>query len=147
MERGDPAAALRRKALVLQMVTALHDTQQHLTGESAGQPHMEEALTLIHEQFNQDLPIPGLAREVGLSATHFRRRFRAYTGRSPVEYIRDLRMAEAQRLLREGVPIKQVAATVGYEDPFYFMRVFRAVIGTPPGAFARRHSRTEIADP
>jgi AraC-like DNA-binding protein len=139
MERGDPAAALRRKTLVLQMVAALYDTQQQLAGESTGQMRMEKALALIHERFNRDLRIADLAREVGLSATHFRRRFRVYTGRSPLEYIRGLRMAEAQQLLREGVPIKQVANATGYRDPFYFMRVFRTAVGTPPGTFAREH--------
>ena len=100
---------------------------------------MEQALTLIHERFNRDIPIPELAREVGLSATHFRRHFRVYTGRSPLEYIRDLKMAEAKRLLREGTPIKQVAAAVGYPDPFYFMRVFKQATGTPPGRFVREN--------
>lgn len=141
MERGDPAAALRRKTLVLQMVLSLHDAQQQLAGTTTGQPHIEQALALIHERFNRNLPIPALAREVGLSTTHFRRRFHAYTGRSPVAYIRDLRIAEAQRLLREGLPIKQVATATGYEDPFYFMRVFRATVGMPPGAFSRQYSQ------
>ncbi len=142
MQRGDPAAALRRKTLVLQMIVALQDTQQQLAGEPQGHPRIEQALALLHDRFNRDIPIPELARAVGLSPTHFRRQFHAYTGRSPVAYIRDLRMAEAQRLLREGLPIKQVAAAVGYEDPFYFMRVFRASVGTPPGGYARRHSMT-----
>ncbi len=140
MQRGDPADALRRKTLVLQMVLALHDTQKQLVGEAPGEPRIEKALALIHDGFNRDTPIPDLARAVGLSTTHFRRQFRSYTGRSPLEYLRDLRMAEAQRLLREGLPIKQVAIAVGYEDPFYFMRVFRASIGTPPGSYARQHS-------
>jgi AraC-like DNA-binding protein len=140
MERGDPAAALRRKTLVLQMVVSLYDSQQQLTGEAFGQLRMEQALSLIHDQFNRDLSIPELASNVGLSATHFRRQFRTCTGRSPLEYIRALRMAEAQRLLREGRPVKQVAAAVGYDDPFYFMRVFRAEVGTPPATFARQHS-------
>jgi AraC family transcriptional regulator of arabinose operon len=137
MQRGDPAAALRRKALVLQMVVALQDTQQQLAGEPQGHPRIEQALALLHDRFNRDIPIPELAREVGLSPTHFRRQFLAYTGRTPVAYIRDLRMAEAQRLLREGMPIKQVADAVGYQDPFYFMRVFRTTVGSPPGSFAR----------
>jgi AraC-like DNA-binding protein len=141
MQRADPAAALRRKTLVLQMVVALLDTQQQLAGDPLGYPHIEEALALLHDRFNRDISIPELAREVGLSTTHFRRRFRATTGRSPVAYIRDLRMAEAQRLLREGMPIKQVASAVGYSDPFYFMRVFRATVGTPPGQYIRQHSR------
>lgn len=140
MERGDAAAALRRKTLVLQMVLSLHDAQQQLAGATTGERHMEQALALIHERFNRDLPVPDLARAVGLSTTHFRRRFRAYTGRAPVAYIRELRIAEAQRLLREGRAIKQVAGAVGYDDPFYFMRVFRAVVGIPPGKYTREHT-------
>lgn len=47
-------------------------------------------------------------------------------------------MAEAKRRLREGIPIKQVAAEVGYSDTFYFMRVFKRTIGCPPGAYANQ---------
>jgi AraC-like DNA-binding protein len=138
MPRGDRADALRRKTLVLQMILALHDTQRHHAGAATEEPRIEKALARIHDQFNRDIPIPDLAREVGLSATHFRRRFRAHTGRSPLEYIRDLRVAEAQRLLREGRPIKQVALDLGYQDVFYFMRVFKKATGLPPGRFVRQ---------
>ena len=47
---------------------------------------------------------------------------------------------KAKRLLREGLPIKRVSDEVGYTDPFYFMRVFRKNVGTPPGAYALRNS-------
>ena len=137
MHRGASSDALRRKTMVLQLVLDLY-TRQVQDGKATGQPRIERALTLIHNRFDQDVAIPDLAGEVGLSTTHFRRQFRAYTGRSPVEYVRELRMAEAARLLSEGEPIKQVAAAVGYEDAFYFMRVFRKTMGMPPGQYARR---------
>lgn len=139
MQRGDRADVLRRKSLVIQMVLALHDMRNRSAGTALGFPRIEESLHLIHAQYNEDMPIPELARQVGLSETHFRRRFRSYTGRSPLEYITELRIAEAKRLLREGFPIKQVASDVGYSDHFYFMRVFKKITGTPPGAYAKRH--------
>ena len=139
IQKGDPASALQRKTLLLEMILELFNTQQQLAGSGGDDPPIERALTHIHEHLAADIPVTALAQDVALSPTHFRRRFRAYTGRSPVEYIRDLKMAEAQRLLREGLPIKQIADHLGYQDVFYFMRVFKKTVGLPPGRFARQH--------
>jgi iron complex transport system substrate-binding protein len=104
---------------------------------------MQQAVTLLHECYNTSLTLNDLAGRLNLSKTHFRRLFHAYTGKSPKEFLVSIRIAEAKHLLLEGMPMKQVAIAVGYEDLFYFMRVFKKNVGIPPGLFAntgdRRH--------
>ena len=137
MASATAASALKRKSLVLTMLQALLEPLDASAAALSAPDPIQEVLVRLHQDYNRAPDLAALARRAGLSLTHFRRLFRAATGRSPVQYIRDLRMAEARRLLREGLPLKTVADRVGYVDLFYFMRVFKAATGCPPGEFAR----------
>ncbi len=135
MANATVSSALRRKALILELLHELLEA----TGTDAGNVRdpVQTALVALHRGYNRRVDLEDLTNRVGLSLTHFRRLFRLATGRSPMQYVRDLRMAEARRLLREGKSIKVVAAHVGYTDVFHFMRVFKAENGCPPGVFAK----------
>ena len=71
------------------------------------------------------------------SSDHLRRIFREATGRTPLEYLIELRVDEAKHLLKiGGFRIKEVALRTGFSDPYYFSRLFRKVTGTSPTEFA-----------
>lgn len=77
-----------------------------------------------------------LAGRVDMSLTTLRRKFRAATGMSLHEYLLQLRIHAAQRLLAEtDLPIKTVADRLGYRDVFYFTRQFRVFTGVPPAVY------------
>ena len=74
-----------------------------------------------------------LARAVGLSTSHFCRRFKAAFSRTPMAYPERVRMGEAGQLIRNGdLPIKEVTRKVGYRDPNYFSTAFKRFYGSPP---------------
>jgi two-component system response regulator YesN len=60
-----------------------------------------------------------------------------------VRYLRDLRIAQARRLLesRPSLEIKQIGEGVGYPDPGYFSRVFKQAVGVSPLEYRERQSR------
>ena len=71
-----------------------------------------------------------------MAPDHLRRLFQQETGRTPVEFLTELRVAEAKRLLKVGgFAVKQVAERVGIPDPYYFSRVFQKVTGRRPSAY------------
>jgi AraC family transcriptional regulator len=75
---------------------------------------------------------------VGLGPSQFSRRFKARTGVAPHQYLLDLRVDEAARLLRSGTdPIALVAARCGFSHQEHLTRVFRARLGTTPGTVRR----------
>ena len=81
-----------------------------------------------------------LAAAVGVHPVHLSRGFRAAYGCTPGEYLRRVRIEQAQRLLAESrMPLAQVAAAVGYYDQSHFTIVFRRVTGTTPGQYRARH--------
>lgn len=88
----------------------------------------------------QRLPLPALARALGLSYERFRKVFRERMGMSPGEYRIRRRIDRARALLTSGAePVKAIADTLGYPNPYAFSAQFKQVVGESPEAFRRRH--------
>ncbi|MEW1957156.1 AraC family transcriptional regulator [Kineococcus sp. NPDC059986] len=93
---------------------------------------------LMQDRLGEPLPLAVLAQAVGLGPSQFSRRFKARTGVAPHQYLLDLRVDEAARLLRSGTdPIALVAARCGFSHQEHLTRVFRARLGTTPGTVRR----------
>jgi AraC-like DNA-binding protein len=109
-------------------------------------PHVGEALRLIHAQPAEDWTLGRLARAVGLSRTSFSGRFKHYVEVSPMQYIARWRLQVAGRLLdRPQVSIAQAAAEVGYESETAFNRAFKKYVGMPPGTWRKVRSKAAEA--
>lgn len=76
--------------------------------------------------------VADMARACSLSVAPFRRAFHLATGQSPQQYIHICRMRKAQQLLMAGMPITEIALTVGYQDVSGFNRQFLKTFGMPP---------------
>jgi transcriptional regulator GlxA family with amidase domain len=74
-----------------------------------------------------------LATAARISTTHYSLCFREQTGFSPIDFLIRLRVRHACRLLdTTTLPVAEVAERVGYEDPYYFTRCFRRIMGLSP---------------
>ena len=94
---------------------------------------MQELAERLNRHMAQPLSAPCFAMLHGPEGRSMGIRFRAYAGQTPLQYQRQLRMAEAARLLTETArPVAEIAAEVGYADALYFSRVFRAHFGKSP---------------
>ncbi|SHJ16395.1 transcriptional regulator, AraC family [Tangfeifania diversioriginum] len=99
---------------------------------------VEQAIFFMQENLNKCIKIQDIANKVQLSESHLSKIFRNRTGSSPFDYFINLKMQEAIRLLtNKSMRIKEVAFALGYEDPFYFSRLFKKHIGKSPGAFVK----------
>ena len=92
-----------------------------------------KAIARIRSGYREPLSVVELARLAGMSQSSFHEHFRTVTGTTPLQYMKDLRLIEAQSLLRDGR--KSVSATsfeVGYESPTHFSRDYSRKFGCPP---------------
>ncbi|MFC7624186.1 helix-turn-helix domain-containing protein [Microlunatus sp. GCM10028923] len=90
----------------------------------------------LREHFADPVRVGDLARLAGLSPSHFAALFRRATGSGVIEYVKRLRMARARELLATTTAgVREIAGEVGYDDPFYFSRQFRAVHGCSPTTY------------
>ena len=79
-----------------------------------------------------------LAELSGMSDAYFRKLFRIYHGTSPQRYITNLRINYACELLNSGLyMINTIANMTGYENVFYFSKVFKQTIGIPPSQYLK----------
>ncbi len=97
---------------------------------------IENAIAHMHGRFSENIAFPELAESVGLSTGYFYRLFRKHTGRTPSDYLADVRVERASRLLRmTDLKICEISRNVGYQDQLYFSRVFKKFKGVSPKEF------------
>jgi AraC-like DNA-binding protein len=97
------------------------------------------ARELIEESLSRPLDVPALAAEVGLSQNYLARLFRRDSGMTLQGYLNSRRMEEARHLLENtDLPVKSIAARVGYFDAQYFNKQFRRSSGLSPTAFRQQ---------
>lgn len=95
--------------------------------------NIARAVARLRQDFAQPLTVPELARIAGLGLSAFHDHFRAITGTTPLNFQKQLRLAEARRLIRaDGLAVSAAAYEVGYESPSQFSRDYSRRFGCPP---------------
>lgn len=106
------------------------------------------SLDYMQTHLREPIRISTLCALAGLSPSRFFELFKSAMGDTPLNWMIRARMERAGRLLAEtNLQIKEVAWRVGYEDPFYFSRLFKAVHGVSPSHFRKRSSPETCAEP
>lgn len=104
-------------------------------------PEMFEQI-LIENISNPHFYLPEAIEKIPISPNHFRFLFKQKTGRTPLQYLEDLRMNHAASLLANcNTPINEVALLSGYSDPYYFSRVFKKRFGKSPAHYRMSYSK------
>lgn len=100
---------------------------------------------LALERFMQDnshrnLDLADFARVAGLSRFHFAKKFKTVTGTSPMRYFNELKIKLAcQQLDSSTDTVRTIAQSLGFDDPYYFSRLFKKVMGIAPSAYRDSH--------
>lgn len=94
------------------------------------------AKEILAQNLHSPPSITQLAVALGASKTKFYQDFCRIHGDTPTNYLRDIRMRQADRLMREEKKsIKEIAFAVGYANVSYFAKVFRAYFSVPPSVY------------
>jgi AraC family transcriptional regulator, arabinose operon regulatory protein len=115
----------------------LSEPQSH---ESARRfdPRIERAMDVIHANLGSRLAVQEVARAAGVSYSRLAHLFAEELGVSVADFIENARMVRAQDLLTTcDLPLKEIAAQVGFADYFHFSRRFKVRTGNSPTAYAR----------
>jgi AraC family transcriptional regulator len=96
------------------------------------------AAEMIREKIDGEIRLPDLARECGLSTSHFARAFRNSFGMSPYRWLVERRIDQGKALLAASdLPIADIAVRTGFSDQTAFTRAFRRLVGDSPGRWRR----------
>lgn len=98
-----------------------------------GDDPVAESIQYLKHHIDRMLTVEEMADRSCYSASHFSTLFKNRTGRSPLEYFIQLKIHYACQLLdQSNLRIKEIAAKVGYDDPYYFSRLFCRLMGVSP---------------
>jgi AraC-like DNA-binding protein len=107
------------------------------SGNCAGSAQkIDRSIAYMRDHLNEPLQVAKLAALANVSASHYFALFKRRTGCAPIDFFIRLRMRQACRLLGgTSLSVKEVAAALGYEDPFYFSRMFKSVVAVAPSEY------------
>ena len=92
-----------------------------------------DIINYLHEHFTEDITLEQLANHFYISQYHLCREFKRYTSSTIVQYIHNLRVLHAQRLLQESdYSITEISKRVGFSNVTHFNRVYKSVTGMSP---------------
>jgi len=98
------------------------------------------ALDVICHEYTSDIDLEDLARRCHVSPSQFRRVFRKLFGKSPLQFILNVRLQAAADLLANShQTITEIALECGFHEPNYFTRQFRTHIGLTPSQYRKQH--------
>lgn len=114
-----------------------------LFDEQRSSPHGDDevidAQLWLRRHYAETLSVPDLAAQAGLSVRSFNRRFKQACGLTPTDFLRQIRIEQAQALLKSSnLKIHEVAALVGYSDASHFAELFERETGVTPKLYRRQ---------
>jgi AraC-like DNA-binding protein len=99
---------------------------------------IEYIIKKIQLEYQQDHSVGYYAQNCNLSVYQFIRKFKNATQMSPLKYIEKIRMDKSRELLTDtDLTVNEISSVVGYNDPFYFSKVFKKNIGMNPLAYRK----------
>ncbi|HET7733602.1 MAG TPA: AraC family transcriptional regulator [Paludibacter sp.] len=100
---------------------------------------IEEAIHFMRENIQRQIKLEEIAKYTGFSTSHFSILFKQKTGYSPLNYFNQLRIQNAcHQLDFTNLQVNQIAMMIGFEDQFYFSRIFCKIMGCSPTEYRKR---------
>jgi AraC-like DNA-binding protein len=144
---GKVLAPLITREIVFRLLMAGQKARLgHLLALAKDAGRISKAIGHLRENFDQQLKMDNIARELGMSLSGFHHHFKSVTAMSPLQFQKQIRLQEARRLmLGEDMDAASAGFRVGYEDPSYFSREYKKLFGAPPQRdIARLRSNLEL---
>lgn len=128
---------------LLERIILLSDTINPLTqGDEDKDPRLDLVKDFLLKHYQQPIAINQLAEIAGLSKSRLSVLFKENTGQTLIEYLEQIRIQSAIcQLLSGSQTIQEIAAFVGYDNPFYFTRIFHKHMGMSPKAFRQQKKK------
>ena len=112
-------------------------------------PHDDLTKQIVHSRnyidkhFSEDINLDKIAAKALVSKFHFIRVFKKYYGRTPNQYLQEVRIEKAKKILRKGKSIDEACNAVGFVSKTSFISLFKKMTGFTPQAYQNKKSNFE----
>ena len=116
---------------------------KQITEQSPDEKLMEKVMAVVNENLsNPNFNVEMLADIVGISRVHLHRKLREITGQTTRDFIKNIRLQQAAKLLSEKhYDINRVAELVGFDNDNYFSKTFKDMYGMTPTKYIELHNK------
>lgn len=133
---SEPMDDFNRVPLEVQRLRQASATQAYTSCEGGSEKAVEVALQYMKSRYNEELTLEKVASVVYLNPVYFSQLFKQKTGQGFKEYLIQLRLEQAKRMLRDPkLKLAEIADRIGYQDMRHFTQVFRKKFGLTPSQY------------
>lgn len=126
-------SSVRREIYYRLLLSPIGKMLRNLLVADSHASRVAKAIQRVRAEFRSPLSVSDLAKTAGMSPSSFHQHFKSVTGTTPLQYVKELRLIEARRLLSDkSCSISTAAFSVGYESPTHFSRDYSRKFGRPP---------------
>lgn len=93
---------------------------------------LREVISWTEAHFTEKISLDEIASKIGYNKNYFCNKFKAATGETYLQYLNNLRIYHACKLLKRGNSLQEVCENCGFEDMSYFIQLFKKIVGTTP---------------
>lgn len=130
------------KDFLLNWILSIHQRINRQTDSGKNQQKIKMAIDYITQNYNKDLNMAVVSNYISMNYSLFSFSFKQYTGSNFVNYLKDIRIREAKRLLADtDMKIVEISRSIGYDNEKNFMKVFKASCGVSPTEYRKNVTR------
>lgn len=127
---------------LLEFVMRLHESINSRFDANKNSQKMQMAVEYIEKNYASDLNMAVVSNHISMNYSLFSYSFKQYTGSNFVNFLKDIRMREAKKLLAEtDMKIIEISQMVGYDNEKHFMKIFKATCGVSPSEYRKNMNR------
>ncbi|MBQ7574799.1 MAG: helix-turn-helix transcriptional regulator [Clostridia bacterium] len=128
---------------ILELIYNIHSDCRHIQAKkkktNANTKLIDEAIKFIETNFNSELTLDTIAQHISLSPIHFHNKFKAVTGKTPHQFLNEIRLNRAKKLLvSTNMKLSQIAYECGFSSQAYFNYVFKKHMNMTPREYMKK---------
>ena len=135
--------SIKTKAMLMLLIAEfLEDVNMMKDGQKINVDFCEQFIEYVTKHYAEDMMIDDIIKRLGVSPSQFRVVFKQKMGQSPLQFLIDYRLSQAESLLLSGrYNVTEVSLMVGYPDMHFFSRLFKRKKGMTPSQFIKANAK------